>query len=163
MLTTVSILQIGKLRCPEAMSEGQLMKMQKLASGYPIPAAMPFPLYQINWKNHKVSSVKERNGFTLFCAQFHCCAAGELTPRNKHSRLFTLSLRTFQKRQLKFCVLNIHSHKAKSKQIHRKLFESHWIRVIHPGLEYSVDWICISRLEIYKWSYFYHFNTYICF
>lgn len=77
--------------------------------------------------------------FTLFCAQFRCCAAGELTPRKKYSWLFTLNLSTFQKWHLKFCVLNIHLHKAKSKQIHRKMFESHWIRVFHPGLEYSVD------------------------
>lgn len=51
------------------MSEGELMKMQKLASGFPILAARPFPPYQINWKNHK-PTVKERSGFTLFCANF---------------------------------------------------------------------------------------------
>ena len=34
------------------------------------------------------------------------------------------------------------------------MFESHYIRVFHPDLEYSIDWICTSRLEIYKLSYF---------
>ena len=51
------------------MSEGELMKMQKLASGFPIPAAMPFPPYQINWKNHK-PTVKERNGLHSFVPNF---------------------------------------------------------------------------------------------